>query len=68
MKPALATGPVFLWAQLTRIRAKAPPPKRQDLGGNDLGGNDLGRNDLLGYGSAQQHAKPSRHTSPSITL
>jgi len=25
MKPALATGPVFLWTQLTRIRATAPP-------------------------------------------
>jgi len=31
MKPALATEPVFLWAQLTRIRATAPPPKRRGL-------------------------------------
>ena len=29
MKPALATGPVFLWTQLTRIKATASPRNKR---------------------------------------
>jgi hypothetical protein len=46
MKPALATGPVFLWTQLTRIRATAPPSVTKGFGGNDFGRNDLLGNDF----------------------
>jgi len=46
MKPALATEPVFLWAQLTRIRGNGTAPETKGFGGNDFGRNDLLGNDF----------------------